>query len=145
MEQENTRAQTAKKIAAKIGKGTLFLSALALIIVVPILIIFSYFPIWLQSTKKTVSGVAVILIAIVLYVAWKFFKPRINHNISFFLWLFIFYFVTIISLCAIRSIISDMIEALFLSACSTVIGAVLYILWEALKEDDDEKKDGESK
>ena len=145
MEKENTKVQTAKKFAAKIGKGGLWLSAWSLILVVPILIVCSYFPLWAGSMKKTVSGIAVLLIAIILYVAWKFFKTRIPANVSFFLWLFIFYFITLVSLSAVRAIISDIISVLFYSACSTVVGAVLYILWEALKEDDDDKKDGEKK
>jgi hypothetical protein len=145
MEQENTRAQTAKKIAAKIGKGGLWLSAWGLILVVPILIVFSYFPLWAESTRKTVSGLSVILMAVVMLVAWKFVKPRVPPNVSFLVWLFIFYGITLGILCAIKAIIADIISTLFLSACSTVTGAVLYILWEALKDDDDEKKDGESK
>ena len=145
MEQENTRAQTAKKIAAKIGKGSLWLSAWGLILVVPILIVFSYFPLWAESTGKTISGLSVILMAVVMLVAWKFVKPRVPPNVSFLVWLFIFYGITLGILCAIKAIIADIIAALFLSACSTVIGAVLYILWETLKDDDDEKKDGESK
>ena len=145
MEQENTRAQTAKKIAAKVGKGSLWLSAWSLILVVPILIVFSYFPLWAESTGKTISGLSVILMAVVMLVAWKFVKPRVPPNVSFLVWLIIFYGITLGILCAIKAIIVDIIAALFLSACSTVIGAVLYILWEALKDDDDEKKDGESK
>lgn len=144
--EENTRAQTAKKIAAKIGKGGLWLAAWSMILVVPILIVFSYFPLWAESTGKTVSGLSVVLMAIVMLVAWKFVKPRVPPNVSFLVWLFLFYGITLGILCAIKAIITDIIAALFLSACSTVVGAVFYILWEVLKEDeDDEKKDGEKK
>lgn len=144
MEQEKNKAQKFKAIMAKVGKGSLWISAWTFILALPILIVFSYFPLWAESAGKTVSGLSVVLMAIVMLVAWKFVKPRVPTNVSFLVWLFIFYGITLGILCAIKAIIADIIAVLFLSACSTVIGAVLYILWEALKDDDDEK-DGEGK
>lgn len=138
------RSNKVKSFLAKCLKSSLFVSAWTLILVFPIFIVLSYFPLWVQSTAKTVSGLSVIMIAIVMLVGWKLIKPRINPNISFLFWLFLFYGISIVVLLSIKAIIADITSALFLSACSTVIGTILYILWEALKEDDDEK-DGEVK
>ena len=140
---ETSRAETAKKIAAKIGMGLLWCLSWFFILVLPVIVVMSYFPLWLTTPSKSVSGLSVILIGIVFLVAWKFIRPRIPQNVSFLIWLFMFYGITLGILCAIRSILTDVILALFLSACSTLAGALFYIIWEILHEDRKVDKENE--
>ena len=140
---EETKGEAAKRIAAKIGMGLLWSVSWFFILVLPIIVVLSYFPLWLSTPSKSVSGLSVFLIGIVCLVAWKFIRPRIPQNVSFLIWLFMFYGITLGILCAIRSILTDVILALALSACSTLAGALFYIIWEILHEDRKVDKENE--
>lgn len=140
---EETRGEAAKRIAAKVGMGLLWAISWFFILVLPVIVVLSYFPLWLSTPSKSVSGLSVFLIGIVCLVAWKFIRPRIPQNVSFLIWLFLFYGATLGILLAIRSIITDVILALALSACSTLAGALFYIIWEIIKDERKVEKDNE--
>lgn len=88
----------------------------------PALCVLEYFPLWLESGEKRLSGIALVLLAVSFVPALRLFRQHLKTPSALLFWLLLFLFV-----CAFRAVMDELFVISLVALASSVPGtACLY-------------------
>ena len=94
----------------------------ALCVFPPALCVLEYFPLWISSGEKRLSGIALVLLAACFVPALRFFRQHLRSPSALLFWLLLFLFV-----CAFRAVMDELFTISLVALASSVPGtACLY-------------------
>ena len=104
-------------------KRALGLLGYALCIFPPALCVLEYFPLWITSGEKRLSGFALVLLAVCFVPALRLIRRHLKAPSAILFWLLLFLFV-----CAFRAVMDELFVISLVALTSSVPGtACVYI------------------
>ena len=110
----------------------LFSFGMVLCIVPPVVATAQFFPIWRMSSGKSISGMAVILIAISCIPLWKHIKKAFKNPSAWKIWCLIFVFCAVV-----KDIVADMYVIALIGLLSSLVACFVFGWAKKYRKKDD--------